>query len=108
MQTAARPSWRRADTYLTHLFGGGLDGGDREFVVERFRSAYDGEIRPVDDGKANGGRGQKRRILSLRTVRNLRPARDEIIIATSVNRDAGIQLFGSTAAGIVLRGKWRC
>ena len=108
MQTTARTCRRHADTYLTHLFGGGLDRGDREFVVERFRSAYDGEIRPVIDNQGKGGRGRKRRILSLRTVRNLRPACDEIIIATSVSRDAGIQLFGSTAAGFVLRGKWRC
>ena len=107
MQTAARTSQRHADTYLTHLFGGGLDGGDREFVVERFRSAYDGQIKPVDDGKGKGGGGRKRRIVSLRTVRTLRPARDEIIVATSVSRDAGIQLFGDRAAGFALRGRWR-
>ncbi len=95
MQTAARTIQRHADTYLTHFFGGGLDGGDREFVVERFRSAYDGEIKPVDDGQqAKGGRARPRRTVSLRTVRNLRPAHDEIIVATSVSRDAGIQLYG--------------
>ena len=107
MQTAARTSQRHADTFLIHLFGGGPDGGDREFVVERFRSAYDGEIKPVDDGRGKGGRGPKRRTVSLRTVRSLRPARDEIIVATSVSRDAGIQLFGDHAAGFALRGRWR-
>ena len=107
MQTAARADMRHADTFLTHFFGGGLDGGDREFVVERFRSAYDGEIKPVDDGKGKGGRGQKRRTVSLRTVHSLRPAHDEIIIATSVNRHSGIQLYGATAAGFTLRGRWR-
>ncbi|MDE0389957.1 MAG: hypothetical protein OXI75_14755 [Rhodospirillales bacterium] len=107
MQPAARTSKRHADTFLTHVFGGGLDGGDREFVVERFRSAFDGEIKPVVDGKGKGGRARRRRIVSLRTVRNLRPAHDEIIIATSVNRDAGIQLYGATAAGFTLRGRWR-
>ena len=107
MQTAARTSKRHADTYLTHLFGGGLDSGDHEFVVERFRSAYDGQIKPVDDDKGKGGRGRKRRIVSLRTVRSLRPAREEIIVATSVSRDAGIQLFGDHAAGFALRGRWR-
>ena len=106
MQTAARANKRHADTYLTHIFGGGLDGGDREFVVERFRT-YDGEIKPVDDGKGKGGRGRQRLTVSLRTVRNLRPAHDEIIIATSMSRDAGIQLYGATAAGISLRGRWR-
>ena len=106
MQTAARTR-RHADTFLTHLFGGGLDGGDREFVVERFRSTYDGEIKPAGDGQGRAGRGQQRRTVSLRTVRNLRPAHDEIIIATSVSRDAGIQLYGATAAGFALRGRWR-
>ena len=107
MQTAARTDQRHADTYLTHFFGGGLDGGDREFVIERFRSTYDGEIKPVDDGKGRAGRGRQRRIASLRTVRSLRPAHDEIIIATSVSRDAGMQLYGATAAGFTLRGRWR-
>ena len=107
MQPAARTSKRHADTFLTHLFGGGLDGGDREFVVERFRSAFDGEIKPVVDGEGKGGSARQRRTVSLRTVRNLRPAHDEIIIATSVNRDAGIQLYGATAAGFSLRGRWR-
>lgn len=107
MQTAASTSQRHADTFLIHLFGGGPDGGDRAFVVERFRSAYDGEIKPVDDGKGKSGRGRKRRTVSLRTVRSLRPGRDEIIVATSVSRDAGIQLFGDRAAGFMLRGRWR-
>ena len=107
MQTAPRTSQRHADTFLTHLFGGGPRGGDREFVVERFRSTFDGEIRPVADGKGKGGRGPSRQTVSLRTVRTLRPAHDEIIIATSVSRDAGIQLYGATAAGFTLRGRWR-
>ena len=107
MQTAPRTSQRHADTYLTHLFGGGPGGGDRQFVVERFRSTYDGEIKPVVDGKEKGGRSRSRRTVSLRTVRTLRPAHDEIIIATSVSRDAGIQLYGATAAGFTLRGRWR-
>ena len=102
MQTAAATNQRHADTYLTHLFG-----GDREFVIERFRSTYDGEIKPVADEKGKGGNVKQRRTASLRTVRALRPAHDEIIIATSVSRDAGIQLYGATAAGFTLRGRWR-
>ena len=71
---AARTSRRQADTFLTHLFGGGLDGGDREFVVERFRSTYDGEIKPAGDGRqGKGERAGQHRTVSLRTVRNLRP-----------------------------------
>ena len=75
--------------------------------VERFRSTFDGEIKPVDNRQGRGGRARQRQTVSLRTVRNLRPAHDEIIIATSVSRDAGIQLYGAGAAGIALRGRWR-
>ena len=109
MQTAARGR-QAIRRHVSHSFlggGCGLGGGDREFVVERFRSAYDGEIKPVDDGMGKGGRGHKHRTVSLRTVRSLRPAHDEIIIANSVSRDSGIQLYGATAAGSALRGRWR-
>ena len=104
MQTA-RTIQRTATTYLVHLFGGGLDRDDR-FVVERYRSMADGEIEPVDDEQGKGGCTQ-RRIVSRRTVRRLRPKRNEIIIATAVSRDAGIQIYGDAAAGIALRGSWR-
>ena len=56
------------------------------------------EILPKIEGAGESG-------VSLCTVRNLRPAHDEIIVATSVSRDAGIQLYGCTAAGFSLR--WR-
>ena len=104
MQTA-RTIQRTATTYLVHLFGGGLDRDDR-FVVERYRSLADGEIEPVDDKQEKGGRTQ-RKIVSRRTVQRLRPKRNEIIIATAVSRDAGIQIYGDAAAGIALRGNWR-
>ena len=108
MQTAATTSQRHTDRFLIHLFGGGIDGGDREFEVERFRSTYDGDIEPVDHGQhGKGSRARQRRTVSLRTVRSLRPAHDEIIIATSVDWDAGIQIYGATAAGFSLRGRWR-
>ena len=107
MQTAARANQRHADTYLTHFFGGGLDGGDREFVVERFRSTYEGEIKPVVDDQGKGGRTRERRTVSLRTVRSLRPARDEIIIATGLHSGGGTQLWGELAAGFTLRSRWR-
>ncbi len=34
-----------SETFLVHIFGRGLD--DERYVVERFRSMADGEIRPV-------------------------------------------------------------
>ena len=42
---------RSTHTFLTHLFGPGLD--DDRYVIERFRSKADGEIRP---GAAMGRR----------------------------------------------------
>ena len=37
--------YRDAQSFLIHLFGGGLD--DDRYVVERYRSLADGQIRPV-------------------------------------------------------------
>ena len=104
MQTATTIQ-RMASTFLVHYFGAGLDHDDR-FVVERFRSMADGEIRPVDDGRGKGRRRQ-RKIVSRRTVKGLRPARDEVIIATGVSSGGGRQVWGEHAAGLVLRGRWR-
>ena len=99
---------RHASTWLTHVFGGGLDQDDR-FVVERFESMASGEIRPLRAARASGNDDQRkaRTTLSRRTVQRLRPERYEIIIATGVSRDAGIQLYGDGAAGIALRSIWR-
>ena len=106
MQTT-RPV-RHATTWLTHVFGGGLEQDDR-FVVERFESMASGEIRPLRAAKPGGGddRRKARTTVSRRAVQRLRPKRYEIIIATGVSRDAGIQLYGDGAAGIALRSSWR-
>ena len=100
MQAALAPR-DDARTYLTHFVGGGLE--DDRYVVEVFRSLADGEIVPVDaDGsRPNGRRRARGRILSLKAVEKLRPARDEIIIATGVNlRNCGCQVWGWRALGI--------
>ena len=88
-----------ARTFLTHFFGADLDDEDR-YVVERFRSMASGEIRrrPGDRGPANGRRKAKRKIVSVRTVKKLRPARDEIIVCTGLRTHAGIQYWGDLAA----------
>ncbi|MDE0342066.1 MAG: hypothetical protein OXK82_02655 [Deltaproteobacteria bacterium] len=105
MQTSK--SVRHATTWLTHVFGGGLDQDDR-FVVERFESMASGEIRPMHAAKAGGGDQRKAgTTVSRRTVQRLHPKRYEIIIATGVSRDAGIQLYGDGAAGMALRSSWR-
>ena len=47
MQTVnARPG--NARTFLTHMFGRGLE--DDRYIVERFRSMTDGDIRPLNAG----------------------------------------------------------
>ena len=66
-----------AETFLTHIFGRGLEG-DR-YVVERFR----------------------RVTATLKTVRELRPAPNEIIICTALNlKRSGIQYWGSISTGL--------
>ena len=96
-----------ARTFLTHLFGAGLDDEDR-YVVERFRSMASGEIRrrSADKAPAKGRPKAKRKIVSVRTVKKLRPARDEIIVCTGLHTDAGIQYWGDLAAfsGVVRPG----
>ena len=92
-----------ARTYLTHIFGRGLD--DARYVVERFISTFDGEIKPY--ARAKGGRKQARKEMSLRAVQRLRPERDEIIIATGVEIAGGIQLWGSRATDLFVNGKHR-
>lgn len=94
MQVAIAPRGD-AQTWLTHFVGNGLD--DDRYFVETFRSLVNGDIVPVQaDGTEPKGRRKARgRILTLKTVEKLRPARDEIIIATGVKRrDCGVQLWG--------------
>ncbi len=105
--STARTIQRAASTYLVHFFGGGLSQEGR-YVVERYETVASGEIRPLATDKQSAGRRRRRTTLSCRAVRRLRPVPNEIIVATNVSRDAGMQLFGAAAAGIALRGKWRC
>ena len=95
---------RSTHTFLTHLFGPGLD--DDRYVIERFQSKADGEIRPRGrNGSSKKGRGKaSREIVSLSTVQRMRPERDEIIICTGVNRTTlGVQYWGDRAVGLVRR-----
>ena len=97
------------ETFLVHIFGRGLE--DDRYVVERFRSAADGEITPVPT-PAPAPRGRKRRarhtVTSLSNVKQMRPARDEIIVCTAVNlEDSGIQLWGEFSCGFLAQGRHR-
>ena len=93
---------RDAQTFLVHLFGRGLE--DDRYVVERYRSLANGEIRPVQAGqrKTKGGRRPRRTVASAGAVRKMRPERDEIIVCTGVSlRDSGMQIWGWRATGIL-------
>ncbi len=100
MQTALAPRGD-ARTFLTHFVGGGLE--DDRYVVETFRSLANGEIVPVQAGgtKPKGRRRAHGTILPRKAVEDMRPARDEIVIATGVKlRPCGVQLWGWRSLGI--------
>ncbi len=100
MSAAMAMPGNTACTYLTHHFGGGLDGDDR-FVVERFRALGSGKIRPVPphDPKANGRRTAGRTVVSRSEAEATRPDRTEIIIATGLCTRGGIQAWGFARNG---------
>ena len=102
MQTVLAPRGD-ARTFLTHFVGGGLD--DDRYVIQRFKSLADGDIVPVRaDGKRPKGRRKARTtIASLKAVEKMRPARDEIIIATG---DQAARLWGP-ALGLARNGHFR-
>ena len=95
-----------ACTFLTYLFGGGLD--EDRYRVQRYKSCADGEILPRRrDMAAKKGR-TVRETVSLRTVKQMRPERDEIIVCTGINRaSSGVQYWGSLACGFFVTGNLR-
>ena len=105
MQTATAPG-ASARTFLIHMFMRGLD--DNRYVVERYKSTFDGEIvRWPCKGKSKTGK-QPRQIMSLGAVQRMRPERDEIIVCTGVKiAGSGIQYWGSGATGLFVNGKYR-
>ena len=90
-----------ADTFVVHFFGTGLT--DDRYVVERFRARADGDIvpAPAEAFAATDRRKAKRTTATLKSVREMRPARAEIIICTGLKTRGGWQLWGSIAAGIL-------
>ena len=107
MQTASAPGGN-ARTFLTHLFGSGLDGDDR-YVVERFRSVATGDILPVypEEPATKGRRKIKHMIVPLKAVKEMRPGLDEIIICTGMSRNGGVQYWGSRATGLFVERRQR-
>ena len=104
MRTATTPH-RNTQTFLTHIFGPGLD--DDRYLVERFRSMADGEIRrrTGDEPPAQGRRKAKGEIASLRAVQRMRPARNEIIVCTGMRLKGGVQYWGDLATGLFAERK---
>ena len=98
MQTATAPG-AGSRTFLIHMFMRGLD--DNRYVVERYKSTFDGEIvRWPGKGKSKTGK-QPRKVMSLGAVQRMRPERDEIIVCTGVKiAGSGIQYWGSAATGL--------
>ena len=93
-------------TILTHLFGRGLE--DDRYVVERFLSMADGEIRRRPGGAPvmkKGRRKAKGEIVSLKAVRAMRPARNEIIVCTGMRIQGGVQYWGDLATGLFVERK---
>ncbi len=102
MMTAIAVPGNTANTFLVHLFGTGL--ADDRYVVERFRAMIDGDIRRCPDAAPAKGKGRRKAkfvTASLKAVKEMRPARNEIIVCTGLTTRGGQQLWGSSAAGLL-------
>ena len=91
-----------ASTFLTHFFGSGL--ADERYVVERFKALACGDIRQVAGEEPattkKGKRRARRATATLNEVKELRPARTEIIVCTGLRVRGGIQLWGDIATSM--------
>ena len=106
MQTVnTRPG--NARTFLIHMFGRGLE--DDRYVVERFKSMTNGDIRPLNAEKPakTDRRKARRTTVSRKAVKEMRPGRDEIIICTGVTINGGTQIWGDRATGMFVERKQR-
>ena len=90
-----------ATTFLTHIVGRGFD--DEHYVVERYHSMLDGDIRPVEAEAPKGKRRRKAKhaLASRDEVKEMRPARNEIIVCTGLSiRNCGVQFWDCLATGM--------
>ena len=92
-----KPRYKPSGTFLTHLFGNGLDA-DTRFDVQRFRSmSATGEIRPLEPQTVKA----KVETVTRAAIQKMRPARNEIIICTArADHKSGCQIWGSIASGL--------
>lgn len=100
MTTALAVPSNTASTFITHFFGSGLV--DERYVVERFKARADGDIRPWSDEAAtnNARRSIRRATATLKAVKEMRPARTEIIVCTGLRSRGGVQIWGDIASGL--------
>ncbi len=101
MSAAIAMTGNTASTFLTHIFGSGLS--DDRYVVERFKAMIDGDIRRCPDPAPAKGKGRSRAnyaTATLKAVREMRPARTEIIVCTGLRTRGGVQIWGDIASGL--------
>ncbi len=100
MTAATAMPGNTAATFLVHFFGSGL--ADENYVVERFKAHADGDIRPwPGEAPAKGKRRRAKRVTAtLKAVREMRPARTEIIVCTGLRTRGGQQLWGDLATSL--------
>ncbi len=89
-----------AATFLTHFFGPGL--ADDRYAVERFKAMADGDIRRCPDTAPKGGRsrGAKAVTATLKAVKEMRPAPNEIIVCTGLTSRGGVQYWGAISTSL--------
>ena len=101
MSTAIAIPGSTASTFLTHFFGSGL--ADDTYLVETFRAMADGDIRRCPDKAPATGKGRRKAkyaTASLKAVKEMRPARTEIIVCTGLRTRGGVQIWGDIASGL--------
>ncbi len=100
MNAAMAVPGNTAATFLVHLFGSGQ--ADEKYVVERFKAHADGDIRPWPGETPAKGNGRRARCVTatLKGVRDMRPARTEIIVCTGLRTRGGQQLWGDLAPSL--------
>ena len=98
MSAALAVPGNTADTFLVHLFNGGL--ADERYVVERFKAHADGDIRPWPGEAPARGKGRRTAKRVTATLKEMRPSRTEIIVCTGLRTRGGQQLWGDLATSL--------
>ena len=100
MSAATALPGNTAATFFTHFFGPGL--ADDRNVVEKFRALADGSIRRCSDPAPKGGRRRAAKAVTatLKAVKEMRPAPNEIIVCTGLKTRGGVQYWGSVSTSL--------